>query len=76
MPNFDREGEEWTARDLTSGKLDKIRDVGLRRGLSSSGRSDEGHRRRVLRRPRALEGESMASLWQLCRQAFEKPKKL
>ncbi len=27
MPDFDREGEEWTACDLTSGKLDKLSDV-------------------------------------------------
>jgi hypothetical protein len=28
MSDFDREGEEWTACDLTSGKLDKLSDVG------------------------------------------------
>jgi hypothetical protein len=27
MPDFDREGEEWTACDLTSGKLDTLSDV-------------------------------------------------
>ena len=29
MSDFDREGEEWTACDLTSGKLDELSDVGL-----------------------------------------------
>ena len=29
MLNPDREGNEWAARDLTSGKLDNFHDVGL-----------------------------------------------